>query len=1026
MDGTAGSHNVQLRLSFEAVLQCTQVVSAAAVTSEQTGQTVLADTAEGGNSTSAATTVEQRLQVSYMLPTGEAVSSPQLFSTPSSTTDEAAVVESAATPDKQSLKWSSSHVLSVTDTIVCNLASSNAAFAMTFIAASRTVTKTAEAATLLPPTAAKPAKGIKGAVTDEVPWQADQQHIVAVDLAPLLVGDTALVCVLPQKGLAMPVQLQAYSTVQIHVEVFAAPASLPVLLPLQTSPVRTTAQVTEWQSSKAAGGMAMSTRKLLFQGSAVLLAGSLNVDDFLQACREQPVVFEVHDRDALPQPQFVAPVLEVKAEQQAAAPKSTKGGKTPAKVPVAKPKTPSAAAIKGQPRVQAEGTSLPIAEPAAEYVCGIAKCSLAGLGSGEKRLELRANVMPFTTVRGAAGLEWNTRPGRYIEAGTSFKVTVRSNLPLTQMLPSQQAALPSPFSRAVFLFDYADSELLHSLESTIRAVNAQCLGLHKSPGALAAQAKAASVAGSLPADTGLQGGVKQAAVTSSAASHTLSGSASGSLEEEVPMPVLQALSTYKLTAEQAAEHTLDLLTGFQLVDGKERMIVVEGLAEGAMQRVEGIALQALTGALPQPNATCRRAVHWHQGLRYKSRLYSELGPNLWIIKMRAPLSSIEGQAASYATGKVRKECVEGLRRVVGLRRVEWARQVDSLNLLPTCHMLNLLDKKFGGELTKEDVQGVALDPKQSLAAGSNGRSLRQGSSFRSSFRSRPTTAQSGDGSESLQGVEDLDVCRVDCWNGGYLETKGDSAASRQQQDWMTHNKQLLHNLQAAKQGIRDSWATWNPQHRAAHELQQLLQSGQITLQDTILAQRQAGAYAQPEPHAGSIPPADAEARGWYAHPKPFAWPAAKDSQAFKAHPDKPSEARCEDLAQAWHDPYTPQAPERIDGQEDFHTVMPAPALLCKEASYWQSVHQAGQGIMLERQEAARKEKEAWQAKVVVANVNMHTATPHRAKPSQVDRMQPLLQTKPQKLAFKMTASPPLPCSMFTAEPYTDGRKQQQV
>ena len=54
-----------------------------------------------------------------------------------------------------------------------------------------------------------------------------------------------------------------------------------------------TLQVTEWQSSKAAGGIAMSTRKVLFRGSTVLLAGSLNVDDFLQACREQPVVFEV-------------------------------------------------------------------------------------------------------------------------------------------------------------------------------------------------------------------------------------------------------------------------------------------------------------------------------------------------------------------------------------------------------------------------------------------------------------------------------------------------------------------------------------------------------------------------------------------------------------------------------------------------------------------------------------------------------------------------------------------------------------
>ena len=41
---------------------------------------------------------------------------------------------------------------------------------------------------------------------------------------------------------------------------------------------------------------------------------------------------------------------------------------------------------------------------------------------------------------------------------------------------------------------------------------------------------------------------------------------------------------------------------------------------------------------------------------------------------------------------------------MSLRRVQWARQVGALNLLPTCSMLTLLDKKFGGELTKEDVQ----------------------------------------------------------------------------------------------------------------------------------------------------------------------------------------------------------------------------------------------------------------------------------------------------------------------------------
>lgn len=66
---------------------------------------------------------------------------------------------------------------------------------------------------------------------------------------------------------------------------------------------------------------------------------------------------------------------------------------------------------------------------------------------------------------------------------------------------------------------------------------------------------------------------------------------------------------------QAVKLTHAWSAGFQLVDGKERMIVVEGLADGAMQRMQDIALQALTGSMPQPNATCRRAVHWHKDLR---------------------------------------------------------------------------------------------------------------------------------------------------------------------------------------------------------------------------------------------------------------------------------------------------------------------------------------------------------------------------------------------------------------------------
>ena len=76
-----------------------------------------------------------------------------------------------------------------------------------------------------------------------------------------------------------------------------------------------------------------------------------------------------------------------------------------------------------------------------------------------------------------------------------------------------------------------------------------------------------------------------------------------------------------------------------------------------------------------------------------------------------------------------------------------------------------------------------------------GRTLRSGTSFRSSFRSRPQTCQSGDGNESQQGVDDVDMCRVDCWNGGYMEGKGQAAVLRDQQDWMAHNKEVVHGLQ---------------------------------------------------------------------------------------------------------------------------------------------------------------------------------------------------------------------------------------
>ena len=82
-----------------------------------------------------------------------------------------------------------------------------------------------------------------------------------------------------------------------------------------------------------------------------------------------------------------------------------------------------------------------------------------------------------------------------MQAGTTFKLEVRTALPLTETLAAQKATLPRPYSRVVFIFDYADSPLLHSIEEAVRRQNVYCLGLHKTPASIASRNRAASVYG---------------------------------------------------------------------------------------------------------------------------------------------------------------------------------------------------------------------------------------------------------------------------------------------------------------------------------------------------------------------------------------------------------------------------------------------------------------------------------------------------------------------------------------------------
>lgn len=78
----------------------------------------------------------------------------------------------------------------------------------------------------------------------------------------------------------------------------------------------------------------------------------------------------------------------------------------------------------------------------------------------------------------------------------------------------------------------------------------------------------------------------------------------------------------------------------------------------------------------------------------------------------------------FYTPQVRVECISGLRRLGALRTAQWARLAQDLSLYPTPHMIHLVDKKFGGELTKADVFGVEVSQKPILSLDGHERSNR--------------------------------------------------------------------------------------------------------------------------------------------------------------------------------------------------------------------------------------------------------------------------------------------------------------
>ncbi|GLE03903.1 hypothetical protein PINS_up012814 [Pythium insidiosum] len=165
----------------------------------------------------------------------------------------------------------------------------------------------------------------------------------------------------------------------------------------------------------------------------------------------------------------------------------------------------------------------------------------------------------------------------------------------------------------------------------------------------------------------------------------------------VPIRSYELSDAERLASERGQ---LDLLTGVMVIDSTHRMVLIEGLADGAMR-----ALHA--ALLPRDKANDPRGVQLlaDPSLRFTRRLYSAFGIDLKRIKLREALPELLQRPDMYLRSKVSESCYLALTRLAEIRRAERLVELRDAELFPLASMLLDVESKYGESISLEDIYG---------------------------------------------------------------------------------------------------------------------------------------------------------------------------------------------------------------------------------------------------------------------------------------------------------------------------------
>ena len=180
--------------------------------------------------------------------------------------------------------------------------------------------------------------------------------------------------------------------------------------------------------------------------------------------------------------------------------------------------------------------------------------------------------------------------------------------------------------------------------------------------------------------------------------------------EEVNQAALELRSpneiyTQDLTEEQRDDNTIDYISGFEIIDRKMRITIVEG--------VTGKGMKKLKEALPKTNANSENLrILSDSNVLFDKRIYSKFDLSLKMIKLRNDLTSILTTFNIYLKAGKYKPIYDTFLNLGSILKAETLSEVAICELFPDAESLLLLERKYGDILSKEDMTGIPKPKKK--------------------------------------------------------------------------------------------------------------------------------------------------------------------------------------------------------------------------------------------------------------------------------------------------------------------------